>query len=351
MTRDRKLVQQCVAALQGILQPMSIRSTLRWRGLPHGVDVMCRISLPDDSMFGLCAFERKGLRPATIPQLIGQIEATRKVASCDQAIVLTDYVSKSLAGKLRAERVSFVDSVGNAHLTGLGQMSIFHTGNRPPRRQPTQGQYFTEAGAKILFFLLRHGPRIRATYRDMQAATGVSLHKISKVLNELANDRLIVVRARGDYEITDANAVLERWAGAFAAKLERRILLGEYKAAVGNDFPALIEMTAVAGLPVVVGGEFAAGWLTDYLRPATLRLYLPEDAYPAIQRDLRLAPARDGNIELCQAFARDLGQSVDEHGVHIAHPLIVYAELMSGDDVRLGETALRLKERHLSWIT
>ncbi|MBU1048714.1 type IV toxin-antitoxin system AbiEi family antitoxin, partial [Candidatus Bipolaricaulota bacterium] len=46
----------------------------------------------------------------------------------------------------------------------------------------------------------------------------------------------------------------------------------------------------------------------------------------------------------------DLGQPIDEHGVLIAHPLIVYAELMAGDDVRLGETALRLKEQHLSWI-
>lgn len=350
MARDRMLVQQCVTALQGILQPMAIRSTFRWRALPNGVNLICRITLPDSSVFGLCAFARKGLRPATIPRIIEQIEAARKVPSCDQAIVLTDYVSASLAETLRAARVSFVDSVGNAHLTGLGQISVFHTGNRPPRRRPTHGQYFTESGAKILFFLLRHGPRIRATYRDMQAATGVSLDKISKVLNELAKDRLVTVRARGEYEIADANAVLERWSGTFAAKLEPRILLGEYRSAAGNDFPTLIEMTAAAGLSVVVGGDLAAGWLTDHLRPATVRLYVPEEAQPAVQRNLKLAPARDGNIELCQMFARDLGHSCDEHGVILAHPLVVYAELMSGDDVRLGETALRLKERHLSWI-
>jgi len=138
--------------------------------------------------------------------------------------------------------------------------------------------------------------------------------------------------------------------GAFAAKLERKILLGEYKALTGDDFPTLIDLMRAAKLPGVIGGEAAAGWLTDYLRPGALRLYIPEDAQEAVQRGLRLAPARDGNIELCKAFAADLGQPIDEHGVLIAHPLIVYAELMAGDDVRLGETALRLKEQYLSWI-
>ncbi len=350
MTVGGNLVQQCVAVLRAILQSMSARTIQQFLNLPHGVDAVCEIFLPDRSGFRLCAVVRRGLRPATLPQLLERIEVTAAVGDCDQVIVFTDYVPAPLAESLRRQRVNFVDTTGNAYLAGPGQMSVFHTGNPPPRRPATRGQYFTAAGAKILFFLLQHGPRIPATYRDVQTATGVSLDKISKVFNELAHDKLLIARTRGDYEILDAETLLDRWVGTFAAKLERKILLGEYKAPTSDDFPALIDLMRAAMLPTVIGGEVAAGWLTDYLRPGALRLYIPEDAQEAVQRRLRLAPARDGNIELCKAFAADLGQPIDEHGVLIAHPLIVYAELMAGDDVRLGETALRLKERHLPWI-
>jgi hypothetical protein len=350
MAAGGNLVQQCVAVLRAILQPMSARTIHQALNLPHGVDAVCEIFPPDRSGFRLCAFVRRGLRPATLPQLLERIETTATVGVCDQVVVFTDYVPAPLAEALREQRVNFVDTAGNAYLAGPGQMSVFHTGNRPPRKPATQGQYFTESGAKILFFLLRHGPRIGATYRDMQATVWVSLDKISKVLNELANDRLVIARTRGDYEIVDAETLLDRWVGAFAAKLERKILLGEYKAAAGDDFPALIDMMRAAKLPAVIGGEVAAGWLTDYLRPSAMRLYIPEDAQEAVQKGLGLAPALGGNIELCKTFAVDLGQPIGDHGVLIAHPLIVYAELMSGDDARLGETALRLREQHLSWI-
>jgi len=350
MAAGENLVQQCVSVLRAILEQMSVRMRQRNRRLTRGVDALCEIALPGGPTFRLCAFVRRGLRPATLPQLLEQIEAIASGGVCEQAVVFTDYVPAPLAEALRAQRVNFVDAVGNACLLGPGGLSIFHTRHRPPRRPATRGQDFSEPGAKIVFFLLQHGPRIRATYREMQAATGVSLDKISKVMNELENDRLVIVRTRGDYEIIDAVPLLDRWAGAFAAKLEPKILLGEYKAAAGDDFPALADAMRAAKLPVVVGGEVAAGWLTDYLRPAAMRLYIPEDAQAVVQRELKLAPARDGNIDLATAFATDLGKPIGEDGVLIADPLIVYAELMSGGDVRLGETALRLREEHLAWI-
>lgn len=347
---SQSLLRQCMAILRSILEPMSARTVQQVINLPHGVDAVCGIHLPGRPAFRLCAFVRRGLRPATLPQLLERIEAIATAGACDQVVVFTDYVPVPLAEALRERRINFVDTAGNAHLAGPGHLSIFHVGSRPARRPATQGQYFTEAGAKILFYLLRHGPVIEATYRDMQSAIGVSLDKISKVMNELTKDRLVIARTRGHYEVTDPGTLLDRWVAAFAAKLEPKILLGRYRAAVGDDFSALLDVAESDKLPVVVSGEAAAGWLTDYLRPGAMRLYVPEDAQRDIQRRLRLAPSLDGNIELCKAFTTDLGLSLGNPGALIAHPLIVYAELISGDDARLGETALRLREKRLAWI-
>jgi len=351
MAETKILAQQCLAALHAILEPLAIQVTPRRRRLPRGVDAICEFGLPDRQTLRLCALVRRGLRPATLPQLQDQIDTVATERVCDRVIVLTDYVAATLAETLREQRINFIDAAGNAHLTVPGHISVFHTGNRPPRRAPMRGQDFTESGARILFFLLQHGPRIHATYRDMQTAVGVSLDKISKVMNELAADRVLVAHTRGDYEITDPATLLDRWAAAFAAKLEAKLRLGTFKAPTGDDFAALTDTIATAKIPAVIGGEVAAGWLTDYLRPGAIRLYIPEEAQAVVQRKLRLAPAHDGNIELCRTFAADLGQHLDSREVLVAHPLIVYGELMAGNDVRLGETALRLKEQHLPWIT
>ena len=349
MAAQETLVKQCVGILHAILDPLSVRIAYQTTNRPRAVDAIVEIVPPDRTGVRLCAVVRRGLRPATLPQLLEQIEATAAVDRCDQAIVFTDYVAPPLAETLRKHKVNFVDVAGNAHVGGPGPISVFHTGNRPPRRPAIRGQDFTESGAKILFFLLQHGPRVRATYRDMQSAVGVSLDKISKVVNELAKDRLLIARTRGDYEILDAGALLDRWVGAFAAKLERKLLLGEYRAPTGDDFAALADRIHAAELPAVIGGEVAAGRLTDYLRPSAVRLYASEDAQAELQRELRLAPALDGNIELCTAFAADLGRPIGDDGFLIADPVLVYAELMSKDDVRSGETALRLREEHLAW--
>jgi hypothetical protein len=348
---EGSLVQECVGVLRSILQSMSARTVHQPLLLPEGVDAVCEVFLPGRPAFQLCAFVRKGLRPATLPELLERIKRIATAEEgCDQVIVFTDYVPAPLADRLRERRVNFVDTTGNAYLGGPGQISVFHVGNRPPRQPASQGQFFSESGAKILFYLLRHGPSIEATYRDMREDICVSLDKISKVMNELAAERAVAPSGRGRYEILDPATLLGRWSEAFAAKLAPKTLLGRFMAADGSDFTPLLKILATHTVDAVVGGEVAADLLTGHLRAGSMRLYVSSDNQAKVRANLRLAPARGGNIELCKAFAADLGEMSRKHGVRLADPVLVYAELMSGDDVRLGETALRLKEQYLSWI-
>ncbi len=347
---EGNFVQQCMAVLRLILQPMSARTVHQSLRLPEGVDAVCKIFLPGRPVFRLCAFVRKGLRPAALPQLLERIEATATAGVCDQVIVFTDYVPAPLANRLRERRVNFVDTAGNAYLGGPGQISIFHVGNRPPRRPASRGQYFSEAGAKLLYYLLRYGPSIEATYRNMRDTTGVSLDKISKVMNELMNEHAVTATGRGRYAILDPAKLLDRWCEAFAAKLAPKTLIGRFLAPDRSDLAPTLERLAMHTANAVIGGEVAAELLTGHLRAGSLRLYISSEEEAKIRKSLKLAPAHGGNIELCEAFAADLGEAPAECSVRVADPVLVYAELMSGDDVRLGETALRLKEQYLSWI-
>jgi len=313
---------------------------------------MYTLRLPSGDTLNLCAVVRKGLRPAALPQLAERMRLQTGEELCERRILFADYVTASLANRLREREFWFVDACGNAYLEQLGGLFIFTVGCRPPRGQPRKGQYFSETGAKVLYYLLYHGPQICATYRDIRQAVGVSLDKISKTFNELRGERLLISAGRGQYEILNPSKLLDRWSDAYAAKLRSRILLGRFRSSFGAEFTKMFEEVGrkkqLEG--IVVGGEYAGDRLTGYLRARALNLYVPVNRANAVRRVLRLAPSQEGNINLYEAFAQSLGEPRGRSRPAIAHPVLVYAELLATDDPRCGETALRLKEKHLPWI-
>ena len=96
--------------------------------------------------------------------------------------------------------------------------------------------------------------------------------------------------------------------------------------------------------------QAAADLLIGYLRATSVTLYIPLGETHTIQQSLKLAPSKDGPIEVCAAFAPKIGKLSKKHGFLLADPVLVYAELLATDDPRCGEAALLIKEKHLPWI-
>ncbi len=349
---DVRLIYECEKVLRDVLDGAADLSRYTSR-TPEVGNTMYRLKLFSGDMLTLCVVVRKGLRPASLPQLVERMMGAQiREEPCERWILFTDYVSASLANQLRKRGLWFADATGNAYVEEPGVLFIFTLSRRPPREQPMKGQYFSEPGAKVLFYLLCNGPQIRATYRDIRQAIGVSLDKISKVFTELKEERLLTWAGRGCYEIRDASTLLDRWSNAYAAKLQPRILLGRFRSPFGEEFTRILdEVGSKRDLKdIVVGGEYAGDRLTGYLRSRALNLYVPVDRANAVRRALRLAPSQQGNIDLYEAFAQSLGEPRGRNRLAFAHPVLVYAELLATDDPRCGETALRLKEKHLPWI-
>jgi len=348
---DVRLINDCERALRKVLDQAASLSRHTPKTAAEG-DAMYTLRLPSGDTLNLCAVVRKGLRPAALPQLVERMRMRTGEKLCERRILFADYVTVSLADQLHERGLWFVDACGNAYLEQPGVLFVFAVGQRPMREQTRKGQYFSEAGAKVLYFLLFNGPQIRATYRDIRQAIDVSLDKISKVFTELKEERLLTMADQGSYAIQDAPRLLERWSDAYAAKLRPRILLGRFRSPFGSDFTKMFDKVEnredLKG--IVVGGEYAGDRLTGYLRARALNLYVPADRTNAVRRVLRLAPSQQGNIDLYEAFAQPLGEPRGRNRLTFAHPVLVYAELLATDDPRCGETALRLKEKHLPWI-
>ena len=349
---DLRLLRSCERVLNSLL---GAEGSLLFEGEAinrSAPDVFYDLTLPSIGTLKVCAELKKSLRPSMIPQLKQRINAWEGRHLCEKVAIFSDYIPVPLAQLMREEKIWFVDAAGNAYLEIPDRFLIYVTGNRLHRVATLKGQYFTEAGAKVLFYLLKHGPDIEATYRDLSAATSVSLDKISKLLNELKDDATIVRQRQGCYQVRDPRRLLDMWVEAFVAKLHPKIVLGHYRSPYDKDVAALLE----AGLQddalgnVVVGGEYAADLLTGYLRASSVTLYVPVEEIQSIQRNLKLAPSKDGSIEVCATFAPEIGNLSKKHGFVLADPVLVYAELLATDDPRCGEAALLIKEKYLPWI-
>jgi hypothetical protein len=235
-------------------------------------------------------------------------------------------------------------------MTDGGGLYVYADGHRLPPLPARRGQSYSEAGARALYFLVRHGPNIAATYRDIQATTAVSLDKISKVFGELEGRRILAVRGRGRYEIAAPDRLLDLWVHGFADRLAPGLQIARYRAAEGEDLAGLLRRKAEELGTATVAGEIAADFMTGHLRAKAARLYLAPEEEARVRRALRLAPAQDGPIVLCRAFATDLAdESTVGGGLRMAHASVVYAELMAADDARLGEAALRLRKERMAW--
>ncbi len=338
-----ELKKICERTLRQLIQePVQLKPQTR---KPPGMEAAYRLSGGGiEARVGV--YVRSRFRPAEVAQLATRVPST----SCDHRMLFTEYVAPALAERLQQSKIWFADAQGNAFVSIPPKLLLNVSGKRPARIAAPKGQHFSAPGAKALHYLLKHGPRVRATYRDIREAVGVSIDKIGKLIRELEGEGTLRVHGRGDYEILNGDRLLRLWVDAFDARLLPELLIGRFAVGGEPDFEHLVrEAVDELKADLVVGGELAADVLTSHLRPATLRLYIPPQRASNVRRQLRLAPSERGTVELLRLYSTDIASERDAFGAAVADPAFVYGELMAGGDDRLAETALRLRQDYLSW--
>jgi len=338
----QQLIDQCEKRLKTLLQSQAAIRRMRQTEDQREAEYTLEIG---EQTAEICAIAQARVRPSDVP-----LVQARFGADCNQRMVFADYISATTADELRELGIWFTDRLGNAYIELPDKLLIWTTGAKPARMPAAKGQYFGAPGAKVLHYLVKHGPELQATYRDIRAAIGISIDKIGKVVRELTDMRILRSTGAGQIRITDANKLLDLWTAAYAAKLGPSLLHGAYVAANNPEPDELIRQAVEAmGEDVLVGAEVAADALTGYLRSDNLRLYVPEANWETVEKELQLAPSTRGKIELCTLYSEELRGAERIHGAIILDPAFVYVELIAGEHRRLTETAVRVREEYLAW--
>ena len=350
--RHESLLNESMQFLRALLGKSAPLTRAKRKPPAGGPDASYSLTLPGGREVQFCVAAWPTLRPSLLATVENEIERWKDELQCETVLVASSYVSESLAAKLRKRRIWFADAAGNAYLEVPGALLVYSIGKRAAAPRAAKAHWMSEQGAKVLYELLACGPLVEATYRDVEESTGVSLGMISKLVSGWVKDGILDRRGRGTYEIVHGARLLDMWVRAYSDTLQPKITLGRYRALGRSSFAAMIQAAEdeMDLDHITIGGEYAADLLTASAQARSMRLYVPEDERGRVQRAFQLTPAAEGSVEMCEAFAGDIGRPSVGMEPRVAHPVLVVAELLASDEARLGKTAAEIRRRHLSWI-
>lgn len=308
---------------------------------PYGPDATFTLNIGDERQ-PVDVECKKGFRPGDAGLI-----AAQPCYGDHLRLLVTDYVSRPMAERLRDLGIAFVDMAGNAWLQK--PPVVIHVEGRKPVGEPVpapRNRAFHAAGLRVIFALLCRPERFRAPLREIAEAAGVGHATVGWVMQGLKEAGYVIERGKGRGRKRyprNLPRLLEEWAAAYTRTLRPTLLLGRYApgAKTAPDWWRKVDPVAT---DLLLGAEPAAAQLTDYLQPGTITFY-GEGVPGRVIAENRLVRDEAGTIEFRHRFWRFHENDGDEG---LTPPVLVYADLLATDNARCIETARMIHERYLA---
>lgn len=258
-------------------------------------------------------------------------------------IAFSPYVSLPVGQLLASQGVGFLDEAGNCHIA-VGRNYFVHVEGRRRQSPRRHGRGLGARSYQVLFALLARPELANAPIRSLAEAAGVGKTSAADLVQRLSEEGLLL-RDKGGRRIARPTLLMDRWLAGYTDRLRPRLLFGRYRAAAREPlaFEKHVEATLGDHRNWGWGGAAAGYRLTQHYRGETTILHVATQ--PAtMQRQLNLLPAKDGPIVVL-GVPGPLGLAGP--APHVAHPLLVYTELLVEGDERAREAAEEIRTRYL----
>lgn len=262
-------------------------------------------------------------------------------------LLLARYIPRPTAQELIDGGVDFVDLAGNIHLSLKPRYHWTVVGNREStdrERQPLR----TAATLQVLFAIAAHPESAAWTVRELAAAAGVSKSKAASARRDLVREGTIREVERR-LQASNPQDLADQLLSGYRQTLRPKLVIGRFRPPERNieDFLARLRKAAKAdSFRYSLSGGPAAYLLQKFYKGTHAPIFIKPVTRDSPQR-LRLLPDREGPVTLLKAFG-DLVFWSPADGTHLAHPWLIYAELMAEPDPRAHEAAEELREEFLS---
>ncbi len=275
----------------------------------------------------------------------------KHIAGPGHGLLLADYINPNMGERLKEAHIQFIDTAGNAYIN-QPPVYIYIKGNKPEPNVGAMGtdktgRAFQPTGMRVVFAFLRDKNLINAPYRHIAEQAQVALGAVGWVIRDLvAQNYLLEGRKKNQREFAKFNKLLDEWVEVYPHKLKVKHRIATFTTGDPGWWKAIDLKTFGA----LWGGEIAAAHYTRYLHPKDAVVYIKREHMAKFLRTARLRKiAQDEHaalrVDLIEPFWREengRGKTAD-----LAHPLVVYADLIETGDPRNLETANRIREEYL----
>ncbi|HXH06092.1 MAG TPA: type IV toxin-antitoxin system AbiEi family antitoxin [Vicinamibacterales bacterium] len=346
------IVDQCRGHLEALpgIRKVIVRTPVRLSDLPSAdVGVVLETDVGEYRYLGSV---KRRLTPSKLDHwLLLTLPRAREYRNDGKPILLADYISPANAERLREADVDYVDAAGNLLIHRPGKLHLLRSGARPRRLVESRpARLFMPSGLQVLFVLLVEPVAAELSYRELAAHSGVALGSIAVIVNEL-RDKGYLLRHRARWRLVRRRELLERWVSGYSEQLRPKLLLGVFTApekAAAANWQHLRAALHQREIDAALTGGLAADQLTRHYQGGDLAAFV-SDWPKGMQQALRWLPSPTGAITLLREFSPAVRWSSGGEP-QVAHPLLVYAELLHSGRERDRETARMIYERYLEHI-
>ncbi|MCL8008641.1 type IV toxin-antitoxin system AbiEi family antitoxin [Gelidibacter japonicus] len=296
------------------------------------------ISLNDEKVY---AEVKREVRPQHLAVFEGMAEQRSPF------LVAADYITPNAKSHLKAKKINYIDSFGNAYIN-LTHLKVYIEKDNARPIGSEHSNVFTPTAGQVIFQLLKNPERINATQRQLSHISNVSLGSVSKCLQGLIDEGYVVKWSQDQkYQLVRKEELLDKWIILLNEKILPAHKIGTYKFSKSH---AVRWNEQFINSDVRWAGEPAAALLTNYLNPEKFSLFTNTRKHN-ITKDLRLLPDANGDINIYRPFWVDdekIGQPKNYMShENVVHPLIIYAQLVYSGNNRNIETAQLLFNEYI----
>ena len=272
------------------------------------------------------------LSSAVAAQILAEARKKRGLLLC------APLVSDELGRRLGAANVNYVDLRGNARLRlepGYLTWIAGQRGEQLSRPTPTDIRY---PGYRVMFAYITKPDLITAPLRTVATASGTSVSAVSAMQQRMKLDGIARPAKKGrSWMPGQRRRLLEHWLAAYPTQIRPRLLVGTFqlKAATPEEMERHVHAALDGTYDWQLAGTSAAWKMTHHYRAGNVCIQTAGNE-AEIRRQLRAIPDQNGPFSML----RSIGPlAVNENDPTLAHPLLVYSELMTSGDDRAIETA------------
>lgn len=288
---------------------------------------------------------------ATHVNLGAVIDQIKNIAKPGHGLLVADYINPNMGERLKEVNIQFLDTAGNAYINQL-PVYIYIKGNKPKPDVAAMGKIktgkaFQPTGMKVIFAFLKDRSLINAPYREIAERAQVALGTVGWVISDLVAQGFFFEGVKKNQrELADFDRLLNKWVEVYPYRLKEKHKIGIFT----TDNPDWWKTMNLEEFDALWGGEIAAAKYTNYLNPKHAVVYIKKANMAKFLQAARLrkiiqTEQSDIRIDLIEPFWKQ--EKSIEKEKDLAHPIVVYGDLIETADPRNLETANRLRAKYL----